>query len=217
MRPSMFMGGSGIPAATYVGSTSQQLPTGPLGDLSQANLNLGAIAGLQIGDYIFAFVQGQGAFTHGNLSPAWTQDNFTWTSGGWRNSVHHTCLASLTPPRLIAPVGSSVIIAAYRGASRAFRRSVTQDTDGNSTHVVPGVTRETDCVGLVSNIFDADTATSGFAVSSGWTKRIEASSSFRGAVADVLPRNSYADGAALTWSALGTPSTQVAQMYELRV
>lgn len=217
MRASMFMGASGLPPAVFVGAASQAVPGGVW-----TTLNFAGIAGLQIGDYVLAFTITSPEPTYGLISPSagWTTDNYRWTPAyGYPSSVFHRQLASLTAPKVYMPNGSGVIIVAYRGASRASRKVISYDDDGNNTHVVPGFVRQNDCVGVVCQIWDRDTDGTDFTVSAGWTRRAMAQPFLETAIADALPRNAYVDGASLTWGGLGIagPYGQVAMMYELRI
>jgi hypothetical protein len=217
MRPSMFMGGSGLPPALFVGTASQYVA----GE-GWVALNLAGIAGLQVGDYVLAFtISGPGA-SYGVINPAsgWSVDNYRWTPGyGYPSTVFHRRLVSLTAPSIYMYGPSGVVLVAYRGASRAARKVISYEDDGNSIHVVPGFVRQNDCVGVVCQIWDRDVGGTDFTVSSGWTRRIMAAPFVEAAIADSLPRNAYVDGAPMTWGGLGVdgPYAEVAMMYELRI
>ena len=209
----MFMGGSGVPPATFVGMTFAD------GGSGSVVLNLSSIPGIQVGDYVFVFSQG-GSVTAGYTSitgGGWSQDNYTWPSYNYACSVSHKKLTDLSSVTLSGMAVKTVMVVAYRGASRATRKSITESATSSLT--IPGFVRTTDCVGVVSPMFDRDNVSlPNFTVPSPWVRRsILTLGFFRMSIADALKRSDYVDGASLTWTNLGSDFVRTAMMYELRI
>lgn len=208
MRPSMFMGGGAtVLHATFVGMAFTTSNT----------FSLSLIPGLQVGDYVFLFCQA-GASDYGKISrPGWSADNYTWPQFNYRSTVFHRQITAIESVTISGMSAQTYMLAAYRGASRASRKSIT--ISSTSTLVAPGFNRAPDCVGVLCSIFDRDNETpANFTVPSPWVRRsIQTVNFFRASVADALPRASYVDGASLTWSSLGLGVARVAMMYEMRL
>lgn len=209
----MFMGGSGVPPATFVGMMFLDGGSGSI------VLNLSSIPGIQVGDYVFVFSQG-GSVSAGYTSitgGGWSQDNYTWPAYTYACSVSHKKLTDLSSVTLSGMSVKTVMVVAYRGASRATRKSIAESVI--STLTIPGFVRATDCVGVICSMFDRDNVNlPNFAVPSPWVRRsIQTIAFFRASVADALKRSDYVDGASLTWTTLGTGNARTAMMYELRI
>lgn len=211
MRPTMFMGGGPqAPSATFVGALVSGHTSSP---------PYASIPGIQVGDYVFIFAQG-GAGDYGTLS-GWNTDNYTWPEFAYRQTVFHKKITNLNPIVLGGGlVVTTMLMAAYRGASRATRKSIAYNKAASL--IVPGFDRASDAVGVVSPIFDRNIdAPTTFGVPSPWVRRlIQTQGFFRVALADALPKTNYVDGANLTWSPFhtgGTSDGRQSLLYELRL
>lgn len=208
MRPSMLMAANRPRPAEFVGAALQTIGASP------GTINLGAIPGLQVGDYVFLFCSAN-SFVNPPDLPGWDRDNVVWGSG-YRMTTYRRRIVSTANVTVLDLADAAVEVAAYRGATRAARRTVATTLGPNPTLSVPGVTRAGDSVGLLSMISDRDATTEDFTPSSGWTRRLlgTAGPGMRMSSADALPRASYTDGASMTWS--GTSGGyRAAQLYEL--
>ncbi|MET3527270.1 hypothetical protein [Phenylobacterium koreense] len=206
MRPSMFMGGS-LGSAQYVGSLFQAI--GP-----SSTINLAA-AGAQVGDYAFVSCVTNTSGYFSAISSGWNVDNFTF-GAGYYSSVFHRRITSLDVT-IAHPFGGGAMIGVYRGASRAARRSVVNDNAiANPVLTIPGFTRNTDCVGVVS-MAQSRLAGQSTAVPSGdFVRRgIDSPDLFTQAFGDALARDDYVDGANVTWNPL--TDYCVGMLYEMRL
>ena len=221
MRPSMMMGGRGLPRATYVGSAFQYLLYST--DIMTIDL---AGAGAQLGDFCLIHIQNLADRIYSEVvggGAGWERDNFTWSGHGYRNSILRKRLNSLTPPQLRASGENglmNVTTMVYRGPNAAQRRVIYQDSDGDSTHATPGFARSANCVGVVGFLADRNPTTGGTVTSPGGTitkRRDDQYSYFRTLAVDALPRAAYVDGAAVNWTGLLGPDPDVSQLYELLI
>lgn len=205
MRPSMFLGAGGLTPSEFVGAALQTISGSP------GTVNLTAVSDLEEGDYVLLFFSKTGTLNPDDI-PGWERESLVWGSG-YRNITFHRRIASTAPLAVVGLAGAALVIAAYRGASRAARRTVATSLGGPL--IVPGVTRAADSVGLVSMISDRDADTGDFTPSSGWTRRALGNAGvMRVAEADVLPRASYTDGASMSW-ANTSGGYRAVQIYEL--
>ncbi len=213
MRPSMFMGGSGVRPAEYVGAFFQPSVGTPVGSALIMN-----IPGIAVGDYVFvvcASNSGGGYFTVAD--PGWEADNFTFGSG-YRTTVFRRKIDSVHAPSIYQSGGSpyGAMMFAYRGPSRAVRRSVLDGPYTGTTLVIPGLARNTDCVGVVSIAQSRVEGLTTVSPSAGFTRRaIGTPGNFTQTFADALAKADYVDGASVTWSSI--TDYRVGMLYEMRI
>lgn len=225
MRPSMMMGGRGLPPATIVGSVHQST-----NGASPIIINLGAL-GAQPGDYCMIASQSEYGAVYANVKTnggaAWPQDNYVWSgSGSDRTCVFRKVLTSTDIAGEVRFGASSngyslVTTAVYRGPNSAARRVINQDDDGGATHATPGFVRSPNAVGVVAIMGERSPSGGAISVSSpggAFTKRQDnAIGIFRHVLADALPRSAYVDGAAVNWTGLVIATSEFSQLYELLI
>lgn len=206
MRPSMLMGAGGLPPAEFVGSYIHEV-------IGTATVGLGMISGLRAGDYVLMFASTNSSPTQPDI-PGWDRENHTW-GPGYTTTTYRRRITSPASFVVSGWAESTLTIVAFRGATRSARRSIAGGGSLYTSLTLAGVTRQPDCVGLMSVLSDRQAGLDNFTVSSGWTRRaIQTVGNFRMSTADVLPRLSYVDGTSLTWGALGGNYVG-GQLYEL--
>lgn len=210
MRPSMFMGGSGLPRAKYVGSYFQPSVGTPVGSALFQN-----IPGLDPEDYVFVVCATNSASAYFTTpDTGWEVDNFAFGAG------YRTTVFRRKSPTALSIYGSGsaygAMMFAYRGVSRVTRRSVLEAPYTSGNIIVPGFARNGDCVGVVSV---AETRAEGLTTvspSSGFTRRaISTPGNFTQTFADALAKADYVDGASVTWSSI--TDYRVGMLYEMRI
>lgn len=217
MRPSMMIGGRGLPRAAFVGSAYQSSPSGSV------TLNFAA-AGAEVGDFCIIHVQTTFNFpTLGAGGDGWAQDNFTWAAYSYRTSVFRKRLTSLSTLTINTSASSDAAVTTliYRGPNAALRRVVEQqDADGGALSTT-GFIRAPNCVGVVGFLSDRDVDTAGGTVTSpGGTitqRRNDAATFFRVKAIDALGRSDYVDGAPVNWPGSASGHYRVSQLYELLI